>query len=126
MAGLVSRVAGGGGAGACLPGARVGLPYKLYGRGGPGPHAVLFSSRCAGAGHNGRLGINSTTGSLIPAAVRAPAGVTSWVQVSLGYDHTCALDATGSAWCWGAYSREGDVLGDAGARGTSGEPRGGR
>jgi alpha-tubulin suppressor-like RCC1 family protein len=26
----------------------------------------------------------------------------NWTQVAAGYQHTCALDTTGKAWCWGA------------------------
>jgi alpha-tubulin suppressor-like RCC1 family protein len=29
-------------------------------------------------------------------------GSRSWLQVSAGYQHTCALDTDGKAWCWGS------------------------
>ena len=29
-------------------------------------------------------------------------GGRSWTEVSSGYQHTCALDTSGKAWCWGA------------------------
>ena len=57
----------------------------------------------AGRGLDGRLGRNSEDDSAVPVAVRAPAGVTAWAQLSAGYGHTCGLsNATMSLWCWGA------------------------
>ena len=63
-------------------------------------------------GPGGRhLGDGSTAASGVPAAVDttgALAGQTL-VQVSAGYDSTCALDTSGRAYCWGLSSRR---LGD--------------
>ena len=59
---------------------------------------------CWGANGNGQLGINSTTRSPVPVAVTTT-GVLSGkklTQITGGYGHTCALDSTGAAYCWGA------------------------
>jgi alpha-tubulin suppressor-like RCC1 family protein len=59
---------------------------------------------CWGSNGNGQLGINSTTRSLVPVAVTTSgvlAGKTL-TQITAGYAHTCALDAAGLAYCWGA------------------------
>jgi len=59
---------------------------------------------CWGSNGNGQLGNNSTTKSLVPVAVTT-SGVLSGktlTQITGGYAHTCALDSTGAAYCWGA------------------------
>ena len=59
---------------------------------------------CWGANGNGQLGNNSTTRSLVPLAVTT-SGVLSGktlTQVTAGFAHTCALDSSGAAYCWGA------------------------
>ncbi|MBU1239348.1 hypothetical protein KKF84_00195, partial [Myxococcota bacterium] len=56
---------------------------------------------CWGVGDYGTLGNGTTTDSATPVAVIMPSGVqfSSIVAGSLGYN--CALDTSGSAWCWG-------------------------
>jgi|HubBroStandDraft_3_1064219.scaffolds.fasta_scaffold00221_9 alpha-tubulin suppressor-like RCC1 family protein len=59
---------------------------------------------CWGANGNGQLGINTTAKSLVPVAVTT-SGVLpgkTLTQITGGYAHTCALDSTGAAYCWGA------------------------
>ena len=61
---------------------------------------------CWGLNTHGQLGINSTTQSLVPVAMTtaatAIAGKTI-TQISVtSNDHSCALDAAGVAYCWGA------------------------
>ncbi len=64
---------------------------------------------CWGANARGQLGNNAP---LTPAPAPQPAAVpvvtatgamlTNMVEVGGGYDFTCARDAAGGAWCWGA------------------------
>jgi alpha-tubulin suppressor-like RCC1 family protein len=66
---------------------------------------VIFygSAYCWGDNTTGELGNNSTVGSTSPATVAAgaiPAG-SVLVQVTIGNGFSCALAATGSAYCWG-------------------------
>ncbi len=59
---------------------------------------------CWGANGNGQLGNNTTTRSPVPVAV-STSGVlsgTTLTQITGGSAHTCALDSTGLAYCWGA------------------------
>jgi alpha-tubulin suppressor-like RCC1 family protein len=59
---------------------------------------------CWGANGNGQLGNNATARSLVPVAV-ITSGVlsgTTLTQITAGSAHTCALDASGAAYCWGA------------------------
>ncbi|HEV3050591.1 MAG TPA: hypothetical protein VGX50_09795, partial [Longimicrobium sp.] len=60
---------------------------------------------CWGSSAYGQLGTNSTARQKTPAAVQMPAGVT-FSQIAASERHTCALDTTGQAWCWG-YGAEG-------------------
>jgi len=48
----------------------------------------------------GQLGNNSTERSLVPVAVQMPTNVT-FTAISVGYDHSVALDSAGFAWAWG-------------------------
>ena len=59
---------------------------------------------CWGQGDGDRLGNNSIASSRIPAAVQMPAGV-SFQSIAAGSAHTCALTATGQAYCWGVNSQ---------------------
>ena len=59
---------------------------------------------CWGANGNGQLGNNSAIKSTVPVAVTTSgvlAGKTL-TQITAGFGHTCALDSTGTAYCWGA------------------------
>ncbi len=71
---------------------------------------------CWGDRDLGRLGNNTSSGyTSTPTAVT---GITNAVQVSAGFEHTCATLANGTARCWG--HRVNDRLGDGGAgSGTS-------
>ncbi|KAL4450218.1 hypothetical protein ABPG77_010887 [Micractinium sp. CCAP 211/92] len=54
---------------------------------------------CWGAGTDGQLGNNGDSDSTEPVKV---AGSQSFVSVSAGGEHACALDDSALAWCWGA------------------------
>ncbi len=54
---------------------------------------------CWGYGGDGQLGYGFTTGDSLPAAVTQ--GGVSYSSIYTEYDHTCALDAGGLAYCWG-------------------------
>lgn len=60
---------------------------------------------CWGANLNGELGDGTTTYRSTPTAVIAIDGV-DFTSITAGESHTCALAATGRAYCWGANSRE--------------------
>lgn len=47
---------------------------------------------------SGELGNNTTSSSARPVAV---AGGHTFRSIDCGYQHTCALDDSGKAWCWG-------------------------
>jgi alpha-tubulin suppressor-like RCC1 family protein len=55
---------------------------------------------CWGYGAGGALGNNSVSTQRIPVTVQQPAGV-SFTGVYTEYDHTCAIDTGGQAYCWG-------------------------
>ncbi len=61
----------------------------------------LSSVYCWGQNRLGQLGIGDTQARTVPVAV---ATARSFVQVSAGEDHVCALDDTGAAYCWGGNS----------------------
>jgi alpha-tubulin suppressor-like RCC1 family protein len=56
---------------------------------------------CWGRNFDGQLGNNSTVNSPTPAAVVLPDGVTGFVRIAAGDEHTCALTSAGAAYCWG-------------------------
>lgn len=62
--------------------------------------ATDHSIWCWGANDRGQLGSTGVARSLVPRKVSA-AGV-SFIAVSAGTNHTCALDTEKKAWCWGA------------------------
>lgn len=68
-----------------------------------GRHSCLLRTGgaiwCWGNGAEGQLGNGSTTVSqLVPTPV---SGGATFVALSTGSQHNCALDAGGAAWCWG-------------------------
>ncbi len=67
---------------------------------------------CWGRNPDGRLGDGTTEDRGEPVAVQGLAAHA--VQVACGLSHTCALDAGGDVWCWGANSR--GQLGDGTTR----------
>jgi alpha-tubulin suppressor-like RCC1 family protein len=70
-----------------------------------GEHACALTGSgaayCWGNNASGQLGNASTTDSPVPVAVTLPAGVSGFVKVTAGGSHSCALAATGAAYCWG-------------------------
>ena len=56
---------------------------------------------CWGWNEFGQLGNNAVLFSLTPVAVSLPNGVSGFVRVEAGDDHTCALTGDGAAYCWG-------------------------
>lgn len=91
-----------------------------------GASGISFASISAGSGHTcgldgsgqaycwgsnfyGQLGNNATAARKTPVAVQHPVGVT-FTAIAAAEKHTCALDTTGQAWCWG-YGAEGAMGG---------------
>jgi alpha-tubulin suppressor-like RCC1 family protein len=73
-----------------------------------GDHACALDTAgtayCWGADTYGELGDGHAGGSSsVPVIVHASGGQAARVltQITAGGDHTCALDAAGTAWCWG-------------------------
>jgi alpha-tubulin suppressor-like RCC1 family protein len=64
---------------------------------------------CWGANGDGRLGDSTTVLPLMPVAVR-PLGAIAFTSISAGGSHTCGLNGSGQAYCWGnnAYAQIGD------------------
>jgi len=66
---------------------------------------------CWGLNDEGQTGNDWTTRS-VHEPLRLP-GSQSWVDVSAGHDHACALTSDGAVWCWGD-----NVTGHLGSGGT--------
>ena len=66
---------------------------------------------CWGDNTTGQVGDGTTTTRFSPVAVALPAGETSWAALSAGYQHTCGVAISGTAYCWGAntYGQLGDA-----------------
>jgi len=66
---------------------------------------ALMSSggvKCWGHNNRGQLGDGSTTHKTVPTPVL---GIDpSVTAISAGYEHTCAIGASGEGWCWGSNS----------------------
>jgi alpha-tubulin suppressor-like RCC1 family protein len=58
---------------------------------------------CWGYNDYGELGDGSMTNSSVPVAVDSSGVLAGKIltQITAGWDHTCALDNTGVAYCWG-------------------------
>ncbi len=67
------------------------------------------AAHCWGYGADGRLGNGATTDEPAPVAVVAPG--TRWLAVSAGGNHTCGVDTSNNAQCWGngAFGQRGDA-----------------
>jgi alpha-tubulin suppressor-like RCC1 family protein len=55
---------------------------------------------------HGELGVDGTDLLLLPTLIDMPEGIV-FTQISCGDEHTCALDTSGQAWCWGGYNYTG-------------------
>ena len=80
-----------------------------------GEHACAIvdgAAYCWGENYNGELGDGTNINSAVPVAVDANGVLAgkNLVQITAGYENTCALDSTGTAYCWGAdrYGQLGD------------------
>lgn len=58
---------------------------------------------CWGYNDQGQLGGGISGSRDIPDVVEAPPG-TTFLSISGGFQHTCAVDTTDVAWCWGNNS----------------------
>jgi alpha-tubulin suppressor-like RCC1 family protein len=65
---------------------------------------------CFGDNSHGQLGDGTLTSRAAPAPVALGPTAARAVAVTAGSDHTCAIDVTGQAWCWGRG--DGGQLGD--------------
>ena len=84
-----------------LPAGVSGFTYVAVGA----EHACGLTSTgatyCWGNNASGQLGNGSPGDSPTPVAVTLPAGVSGFAKITAGGSHTCALTATGAAYCWG-------------------------
>jgi hypothetical protein len=65
---------------------------------------------CWGAGNSGQLGTGTATPQqIVPVPV---AGGTIFSKLAAGFLHTCALQADGTAYCWGSNANGSGRLGD--------------
>jgi alpha-tubulin suppressor-like RCC1 family protein len=88
-------------------------------------HAAMdWELECWGNNHNGELGNPSGQPSAGPVEIASPSGgqpakrLQNPQVISIGPQHSCAIDSSGQAWCWG-YARHGE-LGNANGPGSSG------
>jgi alpha-tubulin suppressor-like RCC1 family protein len=80
------------------------------------------SAYCWGYDGSGNLGDNLTANSNVPVAVTTagtPMSGKILTQIGGGYEHSCAVDAAGAAYCWG-YNNYGELGNSSTA--TSGVP----
>jgi len=78
-----------------------GLRFSQISAGGQHTCAITTTGTayCWGANWSSQLG-NGSTGSIIPTPVAVSGGLT-FVSVSAGGSHSCAITPTGVAYCWG-------------------------
>lgn len=62
---------------------------------------VAGGAYCWGFNGNGQLGTGDNTVHTVPARVEADL-LTDAAQIATGWQHTCAVDAEGAAYCWGS------------------------
>lgn len=72
---------------------------------------------CAGRNDAGQTAHANTTSCQSPAIVPAPAGATWGSSVTVGGDHSCAIDGAGRMYCWGA-NLHGELAGIASGKTT--------
>ena len=99
------------------------------------PSGVTFTQLSAGRAHNcaitssgqaycwgynadGRLGDSTTNLGLAPVAVKPLGGGPGFASISAGGDHTCGLNGSGQAYCWG-YNLYGQIGNSASAYAAS-------
>ena len=65
---------------------------------------------CWGRNSYGQLGIGSTVSQQDPQAIALPSGVSAFIALTAGTQHTCGIADTGDAYCWGrrSYGRIGN------------------
>ncbi|MFT3838333.1 MAG: hypothetical protein QM723_15220 [Myxococcaceae bacterium] len=73
---------------------------------------------CWGSNASGQLGLGDTLPRNRPTPLDAG---TNWVEVTAGYEATCARKTDGSVWCWGDNSNLTLGQGGGGARSTPGQ-----
>jgi alpha-tubulin suppressor-like RCC1 family protein len=79
-----------------------GVDAVTAGAGHTCAHLADQSVRCWGRNTDGQLGSGDVQPSALPVSVSLGAAPASpAVAVAAGAAHTCALDVTGNAWCWG-------------------------
>ena len=66
---------------------------------------------CWGDNTTGQVGDGTTSTRFSPVAVALPVGETGWAALSAGYQHTCGVTISGTAYCWGDNTH--GQLGDA-------------
>ena len=69
--------------------------------------------RCWGDNRGDALGLGQPSAAFTPIEIAVPSGG-SWIRVQTSDDHTCAVDRTGTGYCWGADDA-GQVSGTPGA-----------
>lgn len=69
---------------------------------------------CWGDNGHGQLGLGDNVDRELPERVEHPEGG-AWAAVEAGSRHTCALDARGGLWCWGANDSYQLAVGSGGA-----------
>jgi len=58
--------------------------------------------KCWGRNSSGQAGIGTTDAIAYPPSATSDVGITSWLEVGLGWNHSCAISDTEVLYCWGA------------------------